>query len=188
MPIPRHLNPGAKRWFRAASALYELESHHFLLLTLAAEARDRCCGARRILDAEGTTLIDRHGQPRPRPEVAIERDSRSAFARLLRELNLDINPPIEPRRPPSLLSNRPFLDGGKAAVDFAPDPGYRAVRCRLCASGAMSLARGQEGRRARPRPPSRAGGHCRHAQRGLARRRRCSLQACSVLRCAVDEP
>jgi hypothetical protein len=105
MAVPRHLSPGAKRWFRAVSACYELENHHLLLLCLAAEAWDRCCGARRVLDAEGTTFIDRHGQPRPRPEVAIERDSRIAFARLLRELDLDINPPVDPKRLPSLRSN-----------------------------------------------------------------------------------
>jgi hypothetical protein len=77
-----------------------------LLLTLAAEAWDRCCGARLVLDAEGTTFADRHGQPCPRPEVAIERDSRIAFARLLRKLDLDVNPPVEPKRPFSLQSNR----------------------------------------------------------------------------------
>ena len=106
MAVPRHLSPAAKRWFRAVSELYELEEHHFLLLTLAAEAWDRCCAARRALDAEGTTFVDRHGQPRPRPEVAIERDSGIRFARMLRELDLDVNPPVEPKRPPSLLSNR----------------------------------------------------------------------------------
>ena len=106
MAVPRHLSPAAKRWFRAISALYELESHHFLLLTLAAEAWDRCCAARRALDDQGTIYTDRYGQPRPRPEVAIERDSRIAFARLLRELDLDVNPPVEPKRPPLLPSNR----------------------------------------------------------------------------------
>jgi hypothetical protein len=105
MAVPRHLSPAAKRWFRAVSGLFELEEHHFLLLTLAAEAWDRCCQARRVLDAESTTFTDRHGQPRARPEVAIERDSRIAFARLLRELDLDINPPADPKRPPSLQSN-----------------------------------------------------------------------------------
>ena len=105
MAVPRHLSPAAKRFFRAVSEVFELENHHFLLLTLAAEAWDRCNGARRVLDAQGTTYIDRHGQPRPRPEVAIERDSRIAVARLLRELDLDIAPPADPKRPPSLHSN-----------------------------------------------------------------------------------
>jgi len=41
----------------------------------------------------------RPDQPRPRPEVAIERDARLAFARLLRELDLGAPPPMEPRPP-----------------------------------------------------------------------------------------
>ena len=110
MAVPRHLSAAAKRWFRAVSALYELEEHHFLLLELAAEAWDRCRAARRALDDQGTIFIDRYGQPRPRPEVAIERHSRVAFARLIRELDLDISPPVEPRRPPPLLSNRRNAD------------------------------------------------------------------------------
>jgi hypothetical protein len=59
------------------------------LLTAAAEAWDRCQEARVALAGVGTTYQDRFGQPKSRPEVAIERDSRIAFARLLRELALD---------------------------------------------------------------------------------------------------
>ena len=44
--------------------------------------------------------------PRSRPEIAIERDSRVAFARLIRELDLDTNSPAESSRPPALRSNR----------------------------------------------------------------------------------
>jgi hypothetical protein len=44
--------------------------------------------------------VDRFQQPRARPEISIERDSRIAFARLVRELALDLAPPDEPGRPP----------------------------------------------------------------------------------------
>jgi hypothetical protein len=63
------------------------------LLTLAGEAWDRCEQARTLLATHGLTYADRFGQPRSRPEVAIERDSRIAFARLIRELSLDVEPP-----------------------------------------------------------------------------------------------
>ena len=47
------------------------------------------------------------GSPKARPKVAIERDARVAFARLVRELDLDVAPPPEPSgRPPGLRSNR----------------------------------------------------------------------------------
>ena len=76
---------------------YEMDSHHLRLLTLASEAWDRCREARERLKAHGMTFQDRFDQPRSRPEIAVERDSRIAFARLLRELNLDIEPPRENR-------------------------------------------------------------------------------------------
>ena len=85
---------------------YELEQHHIRLLTLAAEAWDRGQEARQVIGKEGLTYSDRFDAPRARPEVAIERDSRTAFARLMRELDLDAAPPPEPNRPPALKSNR----------------------------------------------------------------------------------
>jgi hypothetical protein len=40
---PKHLSPASKRWFKDIVASYDgLESRHIRLLTLAAEAWDRC--------------------------------------------------------------------------------------------------------------------------------------------------
>ena len=103
---PQHLASDTRQWWRAVVAEYVLEDHHVRLLTLAAETWDRCQQAREILDREGLTYTDRFGQPRARPENAVERDSRIAFARLLRELDLDVDPPEERARPPRLRSNR----------------------------------------------------------------------------------
>jgi phage terminase small subunit len=101
MKAPKHLKPDTAAWFEHVLLDYELQDHHVRLLTLAAQAWDRAEQARQLLAEKGLTFDDRFEQPHARPEVAIERDSRIAFARLLRELCLDIDPPAE-RRPPAL--------------------------------------------------------------------------------------
>jgi phage terminase small subunit len=105
---PAHLRPSTQAWYRSVLEQFELEPHHRHLLVLAAEALDRGQQAREALAERGLTYMDSHGCPHPMPEVAIERDSRLAYARLLRELDLDTEAPSAPtgRRPPSLRSNR----------------------------------------------------------------------------------
>ena len=103
---PTHLSSETALWWRSVMAEYALEPHHIRLLTLAAEAYDSAQDARQVLQREGKIFIDRFDQPKPRPEVAIQRDSAIGFARMLRELDLDIAAPTDRARPPSLLSNR----------------------------------------------------------------------------------
>lgn len=103
---PKHLRPPTRAWFDQVLTDYALEPHHVRLLTLAAEAWDRCQQAREGLQEHGLTFDDRFGAPHARPEVAIERDARLAFARLVRELDLDVDAPAESTRPPALRSNR----------------------------------------------------------------------------------
>jgi len=99
---PAHLRPETQAWWLHVVQSWELDQHHVRLLTLAAEAFDRAVEARQVLERKGLTYKDRFGQPKPRPEVAIERDSRIAFARLVRELDLDVDGPPEERRLPPL--------------------------------------------------------------------------------------
>lgn len=98
-PAPKHLSKEAKDWWALVCADYELEAHELKLLQAAAEAWDRMRAAGRELEGHGLTYVDRHGQPRPRPEVGIERDARIAFARCLRELNLEAEAPADVRPP-----------------------------------------------------------------------------------------
>lgn len=106
-PAPAHLRPVTQAWWRQVVEEYDLQAHHLRLLQGAGEAWDRCQQAREALAEHGLTFANRDGEPRVRPEVAVERDSRLAFARLIRELDLDVEPPAEPRsRPPGLRSNR----------------------------------------------------------------------------------
>lgn len=103
---PPHLSPATQHWWRAVFREYRLEPHHLRLLQLAGESWDRCQAARAVLDVEGISYLDRFGAPRVRPEVGVERDSRLAFARLIRELDLDVDPPVSALRAPAIRSNR----------------------------------------------------------------------------------
>lgn len=104
---PEHLAEPTRAWWRSVVEDYQLEPHHLRLLQLAGEAWDRSQQARAVLDESGLTYQNRFGDPVLRPEAAVERDARLAFARLIRELDLDVEPPNEGRtRPPGILSNR----------------------------------------------------------------------------------
>jgi phage terminase small subunit len=85
---PKHLREPTKAWWRSVIARYDLEEHEERLLTLAGEAFDRTTEAREALEREGTHYIDRFGAPRSHPAVALERDSRLSFAKLVRQLQL----------------------------------------------------------------------------------------------------
>ncbi len=99
---PSHLKPITRKWWATICESFELESHHLRLLQAACESWDRLQGAREVLDRDGVSYVNRFGDPCARPEVAIERDSRVAFARLCRELRLDDAPPPDDVRPPAL--------------------------------------------------------------------------------------
>jgi len=101
---PRHLSDESRAWFAAVTKEFDLESHHIKLLQSACESWDRMTQARDLLKVEGITFIDRHGHIRPHPAVNIERDSRALFARLVRELGLDVVEPDEVR-PPRIQGN-----------------------------------------------------------------------------------
>jgi P27 family predicted phage terminase small subunit len=104
---PAHLSPSARQWWQTAVEIYVFQEHHLRLLQLLCEAWDRAQSARAQLDAEGLMVPGREGGLRPHPCIAIERDSRLAVARLLRELDLDVEPPVGERiAPPALFSNR----------------------------------------------------------------------------------
>jgi phage terminase small subunit len=96
--IPTHLSPPSKRWVKQIIGDFDLESFHFRLLVKAADAWDRSEQAREQIARDGITVPDRYGVLKQHPAVAIERDSRLAFARLLRELALDTAAPDT--RPP----------------------------------------------------------------------------------------
>ena len=94
------LKPATREWFDMVCHEWELDAHHVRLLILACQAWERTQEAKAVIDAEGLT-VPVAGGVKTHPAVAIERDSRLAFARLVRELNLDADGPDE-SRPPAL--------------------------------------------------------------------------------------
>jgi P27 family predicted phage terminase small subunit len=103
---PSHLSTASKRWWDEIVGEYHLESHHLRLLQACAESWERMQAARTAIAKHGLTYLDAQGCPKARPEIAIERDSKVGFARLLRELDLDFEPPSESPRAPAIRSNR----------------------------------------------------------------------------------
>ena len=95
---PTHLKAPTRRWYADVLRDYDLEPHHERLLQAAAEAWDRLQESRVTLRKDGTYIDGRYGK-RAHPAVAVERDSRTAFARLIRELDLDSEPSPDPRPP-----------------------------------------------------------------------------------------
>src|SRR5262249_16861756 len=88
-PAPDHLSPEMKRWWQTENEKFAFDTHQLKLLGAVCGAWDRMTRARLALAKQGLTYTDDKGAIRPPPEIAIERDSRIAFARLLRDLHLD---------------------------------------------------------------------------------------------------
>ena len=99
VPIPEHLTPETQAWVAGIREKFVLESHHDRLLILAAEASDRYHrpeqSSIRTAWSLRTVMVGSHHTLC----VQIERDSRSSFVRIIRELGLDLAE--EPARPPT---------------------------------------------------------------------------------------
>ena len=95
---PRHLTPQTRAWWCGICREYELQSHHIKLLTLGAECLDRLGQVREILAREGLTSVTKStGALHVHPLLKTEIELKTAFCRIMRELNLDdVEPPAEP--------------------------------------------------------------------------------------------
>ena len=100
---PKHLAKPTRTWFASVLQAYDLDETGIEILTLAAELRDRAEDARSLVASQGAIVTDRFGQARENPAAKLERDSKIAFARLMRELGLSVED--DSHRPPRIIGD-----------------------------------------------------------------------------------
>lgn len=88
MKIPDHLSEAAQKWVAKVAGEYVLAEQDLLILFAAGESWDRAREAREVVSREGLCFTDRHGSRRTHPACAVEREHKTLFARLIRDLNL----------------------------------------------------------------------------------------------------
>lgn len=96
--VPAHLSAASRALYRGIVADYVLEPLHVRLLTEALGSLDRAEQARTQLDRDGLTATTRLGELKSHPLLLVERDARNTFARLMKQLGLDLEAPTERRR------------------------------------------------------------------------------------------
>lgn len=89
-------------WWRSVSRGYKLKPHHYRVLEVACDSWDTRVQARIEHRRDGITVVDRFGQARPHPSVAIERDASVTFLRAVRELALADDDLPNDSRPPRI--------------------------------------------------------------------------------------
>ena len=92
---PSGLPAAAKKFWREVTTNFELEDHHLKLLEQAAWCLARIDAAKELINKDGLTVANRHGEQRPHPAIEIELSNKRTFKMLLRELSLDLAPEDE---------------------------------------------------------------------------------------------
>lgn len=99
---PVGLGLDGKRLWHSVLDDFELEDWQLAILRSACESADRVAEARAEVKRDGITVEGRFG-PRAHPALAVERDSRTALLRALRELSLDASSAEKYARPASIV-------------------------------------------------------------------------------------
>jgi phage terminase small subunit len=86
---PRALSERSKALWREVLTDYDLSGAEQAIFEEALRSLERADEARRQVDRDGPVYLDRWSRPKVHPLVSVERDSRAAFIRGMRELGLD---------------------------------------------------------------------------------------------------
>ena len=95
---PAALSDESRKLWQRVVREYALEAHHLAILTATCEALDRMRSAQAAIVRDGEYVDGRFGM-KAHPGLAVERDSRIAFLRGIRELGLDLEAAATPRPP-----------------------------------------------------------------------------------------
>ena len=92
-PAPAHLSQKAKElWCRLHYEFDLTDTAALVLLEGALTSYDRAAEARAIIKKQGPVVFDRFQQAHTNPACGVERDALGTMSRLLRALNLDLEP------------------------------------------------------------------------------------------------
>ncbi|MBA7492305.1 hypothetical protein ES702_02854 [subsurface metagenome] len=97
---PKFLRTKSKEFFKKVINEYALEDHHIKILVLMCQCLDQIELARIRIEKEGSYYTNRFGEPRPHPALKEFKDNKIIFARLIKQLDLDVEPRREVGRPP----------------------------------------------------------------------------------------
>lgn len=96
---PGHLGEESRSFWQEVCRNFFLEAHHLKILESVCSCWDRIVVARDEIASSGVFIKDRYGQIKTNPAVRVEHDSKILLARLLRELQLDVELSDDPRPP-----------------------------------------------------------------------------------------
>lgn len=95
---PKHFSKPIRKWWYSVTRPFVWQPHEIELLKQACECLSVIEQAEAVLQREGLYIQDRFQQVREHPAQKTQRDNRSLFARLIKQVGLD--PEEEPKRGP----------------------------------------------------------------------------------------
>ena len=99
-PVPDYLGAESQEFWRDVCGQFYLEAHHLKILEAVCTCWDRIVTAREEIAENGVFVRDRYKQIKTSPAVKVETDNKVLLARLIRELQLDVD--LGESRPPRL--------------------------------------------------------------------------------------
>ena len=94
--VPAALSRPSQVLFRSIVGDYVIEPWQVRLVTESLRSLDRAEQAREQIAREGLTTTTRLGEVKAHPLLMVERDQRAAFARMMKQLGLDLEGPPPP--------------------------------------------------------------------------------------------